>query len=56
MRVFLLRDLAQLQGVSAALATAGVRLEPDSARRRQTGEYAASLRDRVGSTVTRFLR
>lgn len=54
-RVFLLRDSAQLQGVSAAFAAARVRLEPDSARRRQTGKYSASLRDQVGSTVTKLL-
>ena len=56
MRVFLLRDSTQLQGLSAALAAAGARLEPDSVRRRQTGEYSATLRDRVGSTVTQLLR
>ena len=56
MRVFLLRDSTQLQGLSAALAAAGARLEPDSVRRRQMGEYSASLRDRVGSTVTQLLR
>ncbi len=56
MRVFLLRDSAQLRGLSAALSAAGARLEPDSVRRRQTGEYSASLRDRVGSTVTQLLR
>ena len=56
MRVFLLRDSAQLQGLSAALAAAGARLQPDSVRRRQMGEYSASLRDRVGSTVTQLLR
>ena len=56
MRVFLLRDSVQLRGLSAALAAAGERLEPDSVRRRQTSEYSASLRDRMGSTVTRILR
>ena len=56
MRVFLLRDSAQLQGLSAALAAAGARLQPDSVRRRQMGEYSASLRDRVGSTVPQLLR
>ena len=56
MRVFLLRDSAQLRGLSAALAAAGARLEPDSARRRVQGEYSASLRDRVGSTVTQLLK
>ncbi len=56
MRVFLLRDSTQLRGLSAALAAAGARLEPDSARRRLQGEYSASLRDRVGSTVTQLLK
>ena len=56
MRVFLLRDSAQLLGLSAALAAAGARVEPDSARRRVQGEYSASLRDRVGSTVTQLLK
>lgn len=56
MRVFLLRDSTQLRGLSAALTAAGVRLEPDSARRRLKGEYSATLRDRVGSTVTQLLK
>ncbi len=56
MRVFLLRDSTQLRGLSAALTAAGVRLEPDSVRRRLKGEYSATLRDRVGSTVTQLLK
>lgn len=56
MRVFMLRDSTQLRGLSAALAAAGVRLEPDSARRRLQSEYSASLRDRVGSTITQVLK
>lgn len=51
MRVFLLRDSAQLRGLGAALGAAGARLEPDSARRRQQGEYSATLRDRIGGDV-----
>ena len=51
MRVFLLRGSAQLAGLSAALDAAGRRLEPDSAKRRVRGEYAATLRDRVGSAL-----
>lgn len=51
MRVFLLRDTAQLRGLSAALDAAGRRLEPDSVKRRQRGEYGATLRDRVGSAL-----
>jgi hypothetical protein len=55
MRVFMLRDSAQLAGLSAALDAAGVRLEPDSVKRRVRGEYAATLRDRAGSAVFEIL-
>lgn len=56
MRVFLLRDSAQWQGLSDALTAAGVRLQPDSAQRRRQSEYAATLRDRVGATLLTVLR
>jgi len=56
MRVFLLRDSSQLSGLGAALSAAGARLQPDSSRRRQQAEYSATLRDRVGGTVTQILR
>lgn len=56
MRVFILRDSAQLQGLGAALSAAGTRLQPDSTKRRVQGEYSATLRDRVGATVTQLLR
>lgn len=56
MRVFLLRDSAQLRGLSAALDAAGRKLEPDSVRRRQRGDYSVTLRDRVGSAVLDIVR
>ena len=56
MRVFILRDSAQLRGLGAALSAAGTRLQPDSTKRRLQGEYSATLRDRVGATVTQILR
>jgi hypothetical protein len=56
MRVFILRDSAQLRGLSAALDSAGVRLEPDSTRRRERSAYSAGLRDRVGSVTAQILR
>ncbi len=56
MRVFLLRDSAQLRGLSAALDAAGQRLEPDSVKRRIRGEYGATLRDRVGSALLTIVR
>jgi hypothetical protein len=56
MRVFTLRDSAQLRGLGAALTAAGTRLEPDSVKRRQQSEYSATLRDRVGALVTEIVR
>lgn len=56
MRVFLLRDSVQLQGLGAALSAAGVKLQPDSTRRRIQSEYSAKLRDRVGAAVTRIMK
>jgi hypothetical protein len=56
MRVFLLRDSVQLAGLGPALDSAGMRVEPDSARRRMRSEYAATLRDRVGSATVEILR
>ena len=55
MRVFLLRDSAQLRGLSAALDAAGRRLEPDSVKRRVRGEYSVTLRDRVGSALLEIM-
>ena len=52
MRVFLLRDSTQLRALGAALTAAGVRLEPDSVKRKQQSDYSASLRDRVGALVS----
>lgn len=56
MRVFILRDSAQLRGLSAALDAAGRRLEPDSVKRRLRSDHAATLRDRVGGTVLDIVR
>lgn len=55
MRVFILRDSAQLAGLSAALDAAGVALEPDSLKRRQRSQYGATLRDPVGSGTYEIL-
>ena len=51
MRVFILRDSAQLAGLSAALDAAGVALEPDSTKRRARSQYGATLRDAMGSAT-----
>jgi hypothetical protein len=49
MRVFLLRDSAQLVSLGAALNAAGARVEPDSAKRRARSDYAVTLREAAGS-------
>jgi len=56
MRVFTLRDSTQLRGLGAALTAAGIRLEPDSVKRRQQSEYSATLRDRVGAVVVELVK
>jgi hypothetical protein len=57
MRVFVLRDSAQLAALRGALDAAGMRLEPDSVKRRQRSEYAATLRDPAGATtIARIFR
>ena len=56
MRVFILRDSVQLREMSAKLDAAGVKLEPDSVKRRLRGEYSATLRDRVGAQMAHILR
>ena len=56
MRVFILRDSAQLRELSGALDSAGIRLEPDSVKRRLRGVYSAGLRDRIGAATVAILR
>jgi hypothetical protein len=56
MRVFVLRDTAQLRALSGALDSATIRLEPDSVTRRVRGAYSAGLRDRVGAVTAEILR
>ena len=56
MRVFLLRDTTQLLALGPALTAAGLRLQPDSTRRRAQGEYAATLRERIGAAVARIVK
>ena len=56
MRVFILRDSAQLRGLNAQLDSAGMRLEPDSTKRRARSTYSATLRDRVGTFTVELLR
>lgn len=56
MRIFLLRDSAQLAALGTELTAAGVRVEPDSARRKARADYAATLRDAAGSAVADIIR
>lgn len=56
MRVFMLRDSAQLWALSAQLDSAGARAEPDAAKRLVRDEYAGKLRERVGSAVLQVVR
>ena len=56
MRLFILRDSAQLAGLSPALDAAGIRVEPDSVKRRVRSQYSATLRDRVGDATVAVLR
>ena len=55
MRVFLLKDRAQLQGLSAALDAAKLRLHPDETQRAQKDAYAATLRDFVSQEELEIL-
>jgi len=56
MRIFWLRDSAQLASLGAALNAAGARIEPDSAKRRARSEHAATLRDAAGSAVLEIIQ
>jgi len=56
MRVFVLRDSAQLRGMSALIDAATARLEPDTVKRRLRGEYSATLRESAGRVTTTILR
>lgn len=56
MRVFVLRDSTQLREMSAKLDAAGVKLEPDSVKRRVRGEYSATLRESAGRATVAILR
>jgi len=56
MRVFILKDRAQLDKLPEALDAAGARLEPDETKRKARAEYAATLRDRVSQEVVEILR
>ena len=55
MRVFTLRDSAQLIALGASLTAGGVRLQPESVKRREASEYSATLRDRVGAVAVQIV-
>ena len=55
MRIFVLKDRAQVENLSKALDAAGARLQPDEAKRKARSEYAATLRDAAGQEVVDIL-
>jgi hypothetical protein len=56
MRIFLVRDSAQLASLAAELNAAGARIEPDSTKRRARSDYATTLRDAAGNAVLDIIR
>ncbi len=56
MRIFILRDHAQAEALKPALDAAGTRVQPDPAKRKAAGDYAATLRDFVASEEVTILR
>ncbi len=56
LRVFVLKDRAQLDNLSKALDAATAKLEPDEEKRKKRGEYAATLRDLVSREVVDVLK
>ncbi len=55
MRIFVLKDRAQLANLQKALDDAKLKLEPDAAKRKAHDDYAATLRDFVSSEVLEIL-
>ncbi len=55
MRVFMLRDQAQLQNLQKALDDAKLRLHPDEQERNRQAAYAETLRDAVGHETLKIL-
>jgi hypothetical protein len=56
MRVFIVKDRAQEAALAKALDDAGVRVEPDEAKRKAHQDLAASLRDFVAEEEVDLLR
>ncbi len=56
MRIFVCKNRGQLEQLSAALDAAKLKLHPDEAKRKSDADYAATLRDFVGSEVVDILR
>lgn len=56
LRVFVLKDQAQLDNLSKALDAATAKLEPDAEKLKKRSEYAATLRDLVSREVVDVLK
>jgi hypothetical protein len=56
MRVFVLKDKEQAANLKKALDDAGLRVQPDEAKRKANGELAATLRDPAGHEELEILK
>lgn len=56
LRVFVLKDRAQLDHLSKALDVATAKLEPDEEKRKKRADYAATLRDLVLREIVDILQ
>ena len=56
MRVFILKDREQAANLEKALDEAGLRVQPDEAKRKANADLAATLRDPVGHEELEILK
>lgn len=56
MRVFILKDREQAADLEKALDEAGLRVQPDEAKRKANADLAATLRDPVGHEELEILK
>lgn len=55
MRTFVFRDKTQMEKLGAAIDAPEERRQPDEAKRKARGEYAATLRDPAGNELVDIL-
>lgn len=56
MRIFILKDKEQAANLKKALDDAGIRVQPDEAKRKANADLAATLRDAVGHEELEILK